>query len=172
LRGENAKFVIMIAVADTSALVALSSIERLDLLRLQFGQVFVTPAVHRELTAGRGEWRAAREAVGAVQSGVWVKISDCDFPVLAPSSRKLGKGEIEAVSLAAHLNCTCFMDEHRGRQFAKSVRVRTVGSLGIVCRAKRRGVIDAVKPLIAAMEAEGLRFGPALIRQVLLDAGE
>ena len=46
------------------------------------------------------------------------------------------------------------------------------GTLGVLLRAKRLGLIDALGPRVTAMRQKGIWLGDMLVRRVLTEAGE
>ena len=162
----------MFIAADTSFLIAFSAIQRMDLLRAAVGEVWIPPAVYEELVTDGEGWMNARQAQSEVHGGEWLRRWTVPFACLPSSSAKLGKGELEAVSLAFHNQGVCLVDERRGRAFAKSVGVRVVGSLGVLARCKKSGLIPAVTPLVRAMEESGIYRDPELVVQFLADLNE
>jgi len=64
------------------------------------------------------------------------------------------------------------MDERRGRLVARDMGLTVTGSLGVLLRAKRLGLIEAVGPRLTAMRRNGIWIGEALVRRVLLAAEE
>ena len=162
----------MIISADTSALVALSGIVQLRLLERIFGKVAIPPAVHREIVDQGLGWLEAAEAQAAIHDGEWLRVWTEPFEMLSAPFRKLDAGELEAISLARHLNCLCLLDERRGRAFAEAHGVRVIGSLGVIVLAKNKGLVHKVAPLIDAMRANGINLADSLISVILSECGE
>lgn len=108
----------MLIAADTSALVALSSIRRLDLLRRLAPEVWLPPAVVKELITDGEGWRNASQAQEEFAKAEWLLPWTTEFTQLIPTSKKIGQGELEAISLAHEIKGSCFMDDRRGRAFA------------------------------------------------------
>jgi uncharacterized protein len=162
----------MIIAADTSPLVALSGIRRLGLLRTIFGEVVIPPAVYREIIDQGVGWLEAEEVQAAILAGELVKVWSKPFGLLSAPARKLDAGEVEAISLAKHMNSLCLLDERRGRAFAEANGVRVIGSLGVIIRAKNRGLVTKVAPLIEAMRANGINLADSLISAVLSECDE
>lgn len=149
-------------VSNSSPLIAFQQIGRLDLLRHLFGRVAIPPSVVRETAATLGArpgWLVERPLTRAMDAGVL--------------SSFLDQGEAEAISLALELRATwMILDDLPARRMAEAVGLPVVGSLGIVVRAKERGLFPAAKPLMDAPIADGLFVGPALYANVLAIAGE
>lgn len=162
----------MIIAADTSPLVAFSAIRRMDLLRAVFNEVWIPPAVYGELVTDGEGWMNAQQVQSEVDRGEWLRRWTVPFACLPSSSAKLGKGELEAVSLAFHQQGVCLVDERRGRAFAQSVGVQIVGSLGVLARCKKSGLIPNVTPLVQAMEESGIYRDPVLVGRFLAELDE
>jgi len=58
------------------------------------------------------------------------------------------------------------------RNVARSKGLRVAGSLAVLLRAKQHGLIPAIRPTIATMQAQGRRFSSQLLADVLGQAGE
>ncbi len=87
---------------------------------------------------------------------------------------ELDVGEAEAIALAAERRADLVLvDEHRGRVAARRMGLSTMGLLGLLLLAKRRGVVPAIAPLLRRLEQEaGFWVGTELHQRVLADAGE
>ena len=90
----------------------------------------------------------------------------------------LEKGKLypstEAITLAVEQNAQwLLLDEERGRTIAASYNISCLGSIGCLIRAKRIGLIPAIKPLLDAMQTEA-RFwvSAALYRTILKEYNE
>ena len=147
------------AVSDASPLIALFQVDRLDLLRNQFGQVFVPPAIELEVAP----------SVGLLPS--WVQRQ----PVSVPPDflRHLDPGEREAIALAIHLGASFLViDDLPGRRAATSLGLRVIGSLGLLVRAKQRGLTNEVRPMMDELVSRGLHVSERVYREILFLAGE
>lgn len=148
-------------VSNASPLIAFQQIGRLDLLRHLFGTITIPPSVVRETarTLGlRPDWLVERPLTRAM-----------DDRLLA----SLDEGEGEAIALALELRADWLvLDDLPARRIAEGVGLPVVGSLGIVVRAKQRGLLPAAKPLVDALIANGLFVGSALYLDVLAIAEE
>jgi len=161
-------------VIDTSALVALPAIARIDLLRETAGEVFVPDPVYREIvTQGEG-WGNAREARERLMSGqgrrrVTVKMSNRD--TIAPN---LGAGERETLAAALEHGWDVAIDDLRGRKAAVSLGIesRLIGSLWVLIRAKRMGLVREVAPLIHGIRTRRIYYHPDLVEKVLREVDE
>ncbi len=163
----------MPVVSNTSPLLNLALIGRLDLLPDQFGAVFIPPAVHAEL---RPESRSADAALvrRALADG-WLKVAKvADTNLVRILQADLDPGESEAIALALQMGFgRVLMDEHEGRERAKALGLRPLGVIGILMRAKRDGGIPLVRPLLLTLQqVAGFWISEPLFSAVLKEMDE
>jgi len=84
----------------------------------------------------------------------------------------LDPGEPAAIRLGLKLDLPVLIDERSGRKIATNLGLTVVGSAGALLSAKKRGVIDAVKPMLDVLAASGHHYSDALRRAILNRAGE
>lgn len=163
----------MLAVSNTSPLSNLAYINRLDLLRSQFSELWIPPAVVNELQAHPDQ--AARSAIEAAIRDQWMRIAaPQDTPLRRMLTLHLHAGEAEAIALAADLKAgTVIIDEQEGRALASQAGLFVTGTLGVLLQAKNLGSIEAVKPEIQALRSRTRFFlSSSLEAAVLSAAGE
>jgi predicted nucleic acid-binding protein/predicted HTH domain antitoxin len=126
-----------IAVVDASAFIALTQIDRLDLLTGVFDRVLTTPEVVRE---------AARTMPGLPG---WVVVVDAVAMEAPVCAAELGAGEQRAIALAgASAGAVFVSDDDRARRCARSIGTAVRGCAGVVVDAKRRGLIARARPVL------------------------
>ena len=85
----------------------------------------------------------------------------------------LDPGEAEAILLAEEVNCKFLLiDERKGRAIANRRGVPVVGIAGVLLAAKKRGLIDAVVPILKNLEQAGYRISAGLTKEIARLAGE
>lgn len=165
-----------VTVSDSSTLIHLAGIGRLELLRACYGRVLVPAAVFREVVEEGGSRPAARLVAGAVAAG-WIEVAAGLLPEAADLQRdgRLHAGEAEAMALARQhgADALLLMDEAHGRSVARARRQAVTGLLGVLLRAKQEGLIPSVRAELDRLRNEsGFHLHEQLIRQVLRQAGE
>ena len=163
----------MPAVSNTSPVSNLAFINRLDLLRSQFSELWIPPAVATELQAHPDQ--AALAAIEASIRDQWIRIAaPQDTPLRRMLTLQLHAGEAEAIALAADLKADAvIIDEQEGRSLASQAGLFVTGTLGVLLRAKQAGAIEAVKPEIQALRIKTRFFlSSSLEAAVLSSAGE
>lgn len=158
-------------MADTSVLLNLARVGRSDLLPSLFGAVFIPPEVAEEF-----RWQAqSNPRFTGLVLPAWLRIQGATIvPDWLRSARGLDRGESMALALAAEIKADAvLMDEDIGRAAAEQHQIRTIGILGILLDAKRRGLLDRVGPVIASLRVEaGFWVSDTLQREILQTAGE
>jgi len=149
----------MSVVSNTSPLIGLSNIARLEILREVFGELFIPPAVQREFME---------------ELPSWIKVkAPKNRPLVHALSEVLGDGESEAIALAVELNAKFLvLDDLKARKIARKLGLRVVGTASVLLLAKKRGVIDEVKPLLLELRDKGFRISDEVVRVILEAAGE
>lgn len=152
-------------VVNTGPLVALGRVGALDLVA-QLGLEIIAPnEVAEEILRGI-------KAGHSVPMPPWVQVVALAGS-LSSITHALDAGEAAVIQLALDrgIGDVC-IDEWRGRRVAKSAGLRVTGSLGLLGRCKRRGIIPQVSPWIDRLVAEGVRYHPDLLRSFLDAVGE
>jgi hypothetical protein len=64
------------------------------------------------------------------------------------------------------------IDDLAARRLAQSLGIPIIGSLGLLLRAKQRGLVVVVRPLLEAMQSNDFRISEDLFTGILVAAGE
>ena len=161
----------MIVVTNTSPLLNLAVIGEARLLPELFGRVTAPNMVREEIDSLRlrdPRFRSADIASAASFSAVG------DSSRVALLSLHLDPGEAEAIALALEVQADLILlDERRATRAARQLGLKTLGLLGVLLLAKRKGLIHQVRPLLDRLETEaGFWIAPDLRLQVLRAAQE
>jgi hypothetical protein len=150
---------------NTGPLIALSACGALHLLGALHAPVLVAEAVLAEFLRGGKE----KPPLGLTG----FEVHPLATPVPALLKEHLGVGEAAAIAIALERSVPLVaIDERRGRMVARALGLRVTGSVGILLRAKREGLIPAIKPHLDAMRAAGVWLGARLSTEALREANE
>ncbi|MDR3636981.1 MAG: DUF3368 domain-containing protein [Isosphaeraceae bacterium] len=146
-----------IVVCDTSPIRALAHLGLIDLLREFFQLVLVPPAVAAELNNP-----ASKVTPVSVGEFPFIRVrvpSDLDrVKQFGDDPPRLHLGESEALALALEVRADLVLiDENDGRKKVQELGLVPLGVLGLLVRAKERGMIDEVTPLMHRLKHE-LKF--------------
>ncbi|HTI58162.1 DUF3368 domain-containing protein [Mucilaginibacter sp.] len=148
-----------IIISDTSCLIALSRIGRIDILQKVFTVVYTTEIVAKEFEETLPDWISIRDINNHTRFEQLKLILDA--------------GEASAIALALETdNSILIIDEKKGRKIASDMNVIIIGTLKVLLIAKNKGVIDSVKSLIEQLQIHTFRFNKAIMEEVLRLAGE
>ena len=103
----------------------------------------------------------------------WIKIEQIQDRKSIAYFLDLDKGEAEAIVLATESEADLILlDESPGRFHAKHAGLRVTGTIGILVKAKKQGLISELKPLILELKDNGVWLSESLIERILELANE
>lgn len=161
----------MIVVANTTPLIGLATIQRFDLLKQLFGEIHIAQAVYDEaVVRGREEGGAKREA----STATWIKtVRVQDRLAVDVLLDEMDLGEAETIVLAREIGADwVLMDERKGRRKLAELKLKKVGTLGILLKAKRTGLLSAIRPDIEQLRQQGFSISQDVVDSVLRQANE
>lgn len=157
----------MLIIADSSALIALAVCQCLNVLDTLFEQVRVPQAVFDEVVI---EGKPEAETLKRYLQGKVIRTDLTEFII---EIGWLGRGELEAMALYKRLHADALLlDEQRARKVARLNGIQIIGSQGILLRAKEKGIISELKPLLEKLENSDIRISKRLLQNTLYLAGE
>jgi len=157
----------MKVVVNTTPLISLACVGRLDLLERLFGGIILAEAVFREIKAKQSHayveidqpWIEIRPIAGQMYKQLLLS--------------QLDSGEAETIILAQEIQADyVVIDENRGYRLARQAGLPVVRTLSLLLRAKQKGYVTQIKPILDEMVARGRWYSPAVCRAMLLQAGE
>ena len=152
--------------ANTTPLIALADIGLLWILHSLYGDIYIPEAVKNEIKS--------EPAKSEVSSCEWIKVRrviiDSDKRIY---STRLHTGEIETIILSEEINSDLvILDDNAAKKTAKYLGMTVTGTLGVLLRAKREGLIEAVGPYTRKLISDGMYISDKVLRQVLENSGE
>ena len=158
-----------LVVVNTTPIIALALTDQLHLLQLLYVRVYMPAAVQIEVFAGGPEGVGSRE----LREADWVCSVSLQDPGRAAVIPDLDRGEAEVIALAQELGADLvIIDERLARRHASRLGLRLTGTLGLLLKAKRCGLIPAVAPLVDELRRCGIRLSDALVAEALRLADE
>ena len=157
----------MKVVANTTPIISLSAIGQLHILEKLFGRIIIAEAVYQEIKAkpsyGYDQIESAFIEVRSIQGGLYK-----DFLL-----SQLDSAEAETILLAKEINADfVIIDENLGYRFANNAGLTAIRTLSLLLRAKEKGHITQLKPLMDEMIAKGRWYSESVYKAILAKAGE
>lgn len=131
---------------------------------------FVVPQpVSDEILLARADDAAARWMIGAGQK--FIHPAAPELAKLAGS--QIGTGERSVISWAVtHGGFVAILDDREARAIAQGFGVKVFGTVGVVLRLKRAGLINEAKPVLLQIKHVGGYISDELLREAIRSAGE
>ena len=169
-----------VVIADAGPLIALARIGQLQLLPQLFGEVLLTDVVALEITGG-GVFPDSQALQNALTQP-WLQTVTLPKTSLEAcrdwiNLHQIDMGEASALVLASQCQTQgdevlLIVDETRGRQAAAHTHIAIIGTAGLLILAKNARLLEAVKPLLTALQAQNYFLSARLVEAVLRQAGE
>lgn len=148
-----------LVVSDTSLIILLDKIGEIDILRQSFARVYATSVVAREFGILLPDWIIVQDPTNKVRQAKLDAIMDA--------------GEASVLALAAEIgDCYVLVDDNKARRYAEAIQQKYVGTLGLILRAKRLGVIPAVRPLLEKVQQTDFWASDSLYEFIIHEASE
>jgi len=160
-----------IIVSNTSPILNLAIIKRLDLLKHFFKVIHIPKKVWKELkidVKNREETRLIKEAD-------FLKIHSIkDINLYRLLKKDLDEGESEAICLSIELKSDLILlDESEARRIADIYNLKKTGVLGILLKAKKENLILSLEDEIQKLKEDaGFFISLELEESLLVEAGE
>lgn len=157
-------------IVNSTPIIVLSNIYRLDILKALYGQIIIPQAVYDEVTAKsdsacyqitkHSDWIVVERVANAEQKRMY--------------QAKLHAGEVEVMILAQQNPKAdlVILDDNTAKKTAKFLGLTVTGTLGVLLKAKKEGVIESVTPIIDELLSNGFYITDEVRRMVMESAGE
>lgn len=160
----------MKVVVNSTVIIGLAKINRLDILKSLFEEVYISQSVYEEIiSGGKGKY-----GVIEIKQSDWIETKKVKN-ILAVRNLELDldRGESETIVLAEEL-CVDYviLDDERARDAARCLNLEVIGTIGLLVRAKKKGLVKKVKPLLDELRNKKFWFSEDLYIEILKVAEE
>lgn len=157
-------------VVNTTPLIALSHVGQLEVLKMLYGSIVIPEAVYRELSV-KTDSVCKRTVDNSLD---WIQIGSIQNQ-MAKSMYKtqLHEGEVEVMILSKEIGAdVVIIDDANAKKHAKYLELPVTGTLGVLIKAKQKGYIHELKPILQRMTDKGIYISKNLIELCLKQVGE
>lgn len=157
----------MIVFSNTTPIIALSSIQKLDLLPQLFGEIHVVDTVVEECAKG------GKILVPDLTKLDWLHCVESKNFASNPLLMVLDNGEKHTIEAALAMQANyAIIDEKLGRNLADYLGLNVTGTLGILLKAKQQNKISSFSSCVKAMQQQGIRYNNQLVEKLAKHIGE
>jgi predicted nucleic acid-binding protein len=132
----------VIVLSDSSPLITLAKIGRLDLLQKLYETVTITPQVYAEVVVGGVRLAGSSE----ISTAAWIDVRPLQNPTeLAVAQRRFGLfvGDVSVIVLSAELESDILlMDDMEARKLARREGLVVLGTIGVLLEAFHRNLLS------------------------------
>jgi len=137
----------------------LTNIGELELLHKVYGQIVTTPEIAAEFGETLPEWVEIAEVTDKYRQRLL--------------ELQIDKGESSAIALALETpNSVVILDDYKARKIAERLGITFTGTIGVIIKAKLKGIIPSVKPLLEKIKQTDFRLSAEIELQALKEANE
>ena len=148
-----------VIISNTSCFIVLSNIGELELLQKVYEQVVTTPDIALEYGEPLPSW----VEIVTVTDRYTQKLLEI----------QIDKGESSALALALETpDSTVILDDNKARKIAEQLGINITGTIGILIKAKLKGIIPSIKPLLEKIRSTNFRLSAEIELQALREAKE
>lgn len=141
-------------ISNSTCLIGFERINSLDILQKLYGEIFISEAVGNETGLTYLSWIKVR------------KIKNKE--ALRFLMLEIDQGEAETIILATEIkNAVLILDEKKARKIAKRLDLNITGLMGVLLKAKEKGIIKSVKEIIENLEKENFRISVNLKKKCI-----
>ncbi len=166
---------LVIAVSNSTPLIYLAKIGRLNIIRDVFKKIYIPNAVFEEAVTIGKALKISDAFIIEKAVGKWIiketikPETDVEYRFLDTNTR-LGLGEKEAIKLCKQLNAKYLIaDDKEARRVSKMLNITPIGTCSIIIQAFKQKTItknEADQTLNELLKA-GFRIDPELYRRIL-----
>ena len=157
-------------IVNSTPLIALCNIGRLDLLQSVYGRIVIPQAVFDEVT--EKDDSACRQIK---QRPGWIEVAQISDNAQKQMYRaKLHDGEVEVMILAQETPTAdlVIIDDNAAKKTAKFLGLHVTGTLGVLLRAKGMGLVEEITPIIEELRKNGFYVDDTVKAMAIKQAGE
>jgi predicted nucleic acid-binding protein len=148
-----------IIISDTSCLIILTNIGEIELLNKVYGRIITTLDIAREYGDVLPEWIEI------------ATVNDKHKQQLL--EMQIDRGESSAIALALEIpDSIIILDDYKARKIAEQLGLSYTGTIGVIIKAKLKGIIPSIRPLLNKIQQTNFRLSADIELQALKKANE
>lgn len=157
-------------IVNSTPLIALCNAGLLNVLKAVYGQITIPQAVFDEVTA-----KPDSACLQIKDNRDWIHVEKImDVADRKMYKAKLHAGEVDVMILAQNdpKADLVIIDDNAAKKTAKYLGLKVTGTIGVLLKAKRMGVIISVKDAVDQIRNNGFYISEHVIKMAIEQAGE
>jgi predicted nucleic acid-binding protein len=131
----------------------------LDLLQKAFGEIITTKEVLQEFGEDLPNWVLVKSATDKYRQRIL--------------ETQVDRGDASTIALALEFSKSMLiLDDYKARKVAENLCLEITGTIGVIIIAKKRGIINSIKPYLEKIRATNFRISEEIERQAFKEAEE
>jgi predicted nucleic acid-binding protein len=148
-----------VVISDASCLIILDKINKIEILSDLYQNIVTTPEVAKEFGKSLPSWITLKES------------PDKNYQKVLEVA--IDPGEASAIALSLnYLEPLLLLDDLKARKMAKKLGLVFTGTLGVLVKARKLGVISELRPVINLIRNTDFRISELLVDEILKEVGE
>ncbi len=146
-------------ISDTSCFIILNNIGEIELLHKVYGEIITTIDIAIEYGEVLPDW----VEIKAVKDSYKQQLLEL----------QIDKGESSAIALALEIpDSTVILDDYKARKIASRLGINYTGTIGVIIKAKLKGIIPSIKPILEKIKQTNFRISIEIELQALKEVNE
>lgn len=157
-------------IVNSTPLIALCHVNQLGVLKSIYGEITIPQAVYKEISVKKDS--ICKKQVEAALD--WIHVEHIQNEMAkAMYKTQLHEGEVEVMILAKETEADLvIIDDANAKKHARYLGLPVTGTLGVLIKAKDRGFISELKPILEEMVAKNIFLSDKLINMCLQQVNE
>lgn len=157
-------------IVNSTPVIALCNADLLFVLKELYGEVIIPKSVYDEVTA------KVDSACNQIKNNSdWIRVEEIkDITHRKMYKAKLHSGEVDVMILAQEEPGAdlVIIDDNAAKKTAKYLGLTVTGTMGVLIKAKRMGVISSVKEALKKIQNNGFYISDELVKLILKQVKE
>lgn len=143
-----------VVISDASCIILLDKIHELSILKNLYSYIYITEEIANECLKELPEWIIIKP------------VKDSKYYDFLTTF--LDSGESSAIALYMETESPLLiLDDLKARKYAKKMNLNITGTLGIIHKAKEKGLINEIKPIIDKITQTQFRLSDKVVYELL-----
>lgn len=132
-------------ISDTSCFIILSNIGELELLHKVYGEIITTIDIATEFSETLPSWVEIKKVIDVSKQQIL--------------ELQIDRGEASAIALALETpESIVILDDFKARKIALRLGINYTGTIGVIIKAKLKGIIPSIKPILEKIKNTNFRI--------------